>query len=480
MASRCATYADRNFDVTHFANEDDLKAALYSVEVRTPKIKENIRDKSCIVIFPKNTNQTRLNRVAVSELMKQKWGELFEHVVHFGNVDFSRKWIFSFDTHENNERAITKEIFVNEQRIKAFHATKKYNHLKIDWVPPFTDLDDLAKVIGSVPGVTGKFVDIRWARGDKIDKDSTQVIMRFYDDVNENFAPPSYIHYNDEYGYRVFLHLTVIGNTNKCMRCNREGHIVANCPLFFCYGCGKLTEKEKHDCPFPKYKRNNERNFVNKENGASKSVSPNKASAHTSSYTANDQLSKEKSKSEVSFSEVVNRNKHDRKYDTLAVKGNMEFLKKHSLKGRTPPTPPTPPNPKTPQFTQNIVRASTPVNRINFSGESSSLNRESQCRSIAEIMSSIPPPSELDPKYLKEFPKMIDKSFPKNMGNRITFIENEEEYLTDDELENNSLNKHHLKINNLSEIEANKSTLEKSSYNINITNDWSEEGTTYY
>ena len=102
------------------------------MEVRTPKIKENIRDKSCIVIFPKNTNQTRLNRVAVSELMKQKWGELFEHVVHFGNVDFSRKWIFSFDTHENNERAITKEIFINEQRIKAFHATKKYNHLKID------------------------------------------------------------------------------------------------------------------------------------------------------------------------------------------------------------------------------------------------------------------------------------------------------------------------------------------------------------
>ena len=32
----------------NFANENDFKAQTMSVEIKTPKIKENIRDKSCI------------------------------------------------------------------------------------------------------------------------------------------------------------------------------------------------------------------------------------------------------------------------------------------------------------------------------------------------------------------------------------------------------------------------------------------------
>ena len=117
----------------NFLNENDFKAQTMSVEIKTPKIKENIRDKSCIIFFPKMN--IRLNRIEVANIMKDKWGELFDHVVHFGNVDFSKKWIFCFDSHENNERAIEKQIYINDSRIMAYHATKKFNTLKIDWVP---------------------------------------------------------------------------------------------------------------------------------------------------------------------------------------------------------------------------------------------------------------------------------------------------------------------------------------------------------
>ena len=230
----------------NFLNENDFKAQTMSVEIKTPKIKENIRDKSCIIFFPKMN--IRLNRIEVANIMKDKWGELFDHVVHFGNVDFSKKWIFCFDSHENNERAIEKQIYINDSRIMAYHATKKFNTLKIDWVPPYTDLLDLSAVIREVKGITGTFVDARWGRGDKLDKDSTQVIMRFYVDAAFDFNPPSYVHYSDEYGYRQFLHLTVIGNNKKCMKCDEEGHIATDCPLFWCHACRHMFTKGAHDC----------------------------------------------------------------------------------------------------------------------------------------------------------------------------------------------------------------------------------------
>ena len=342
--ARAVVNTDRNFDLTHYANEDDLKADKYSVEIKSPKIKENIRDKSCVIIFPRNTNENRLNRVAVTELMKIKWGPLFNHVVHFGNVDFSRKWVFCFDTHENNETAITKEIFVNNQRIKAYHATKKFNYLKIDWVPPYTDLEDLATIISNVEGVTGKFVDIRWARGDKIEKDSTQVILRFYAEPNVEFNPPSYVHYNDEYGYRVFLHLTIMGGINKCMRCNREGHIVVNCPFFFCHGCGKLTEKDNHNCKFQKYNRQQEKNFVYKEKSVINPPSPKNMPTPMQRNISYDAINEKEAKSPVSFRDALNKGKKE-KIDNNVEKENMQILKK---KSRTPPTPPQ--NPKTPIY----------------------------------------------------------------------------------------------------------------------------------
>ena len=113
-------------------------------------------------------------------------------------------------------------------------------------------MNDLAAVLLGVPGISGKFVDIRWARGDKIEKDSTQVIVRFYADPTNVFNPPSYIHYTDEYGSKVFLHLTVFGKTLKCMRCDEEGHGVSLCPLFFCRTCKHLCEKLNHICRPPK------------------------------------------------------------------------------------------------------------------------------------------------------------------------------------------------------------------------------------
>ena len=180
--------------------------------------------------------------------MRQQWGELFDHVISFGNIDFSRRWTFCFDNSHNNDLAVAKEIYINDIRVKAVHATKKFNILKIDWVPLWTNLDDLANIIKNVEGVNGQFVDSRWGRGDKISKDSTQVILRFYKDPNNEFNPPQYIHYYDDYNTRVFLHLTVIGQTSKCMRCNEEGHNISGCYYKFCYKCGKLVNKDEHIC----------------------------------------------------------------------------------------------------------------------------------------------------------------------------------------------------------------------------------------
>ena len=166
-----------------FVNEYELKAEKMSVELKAPKINASIRDTSLILIFPKTAFKERLTRSKVEEIMIEKWGhELYSHVIHFGNVDFSRRWCFHLDSHEANDRAVAKEIFHEGKRIKAFHATKKFNEIKVDWVPVWVDLDDLAALICGVNGITGKFVDIRWARGDKVNKDSTQVVLRFYDE----------------------------------------------------------------------------------------------------------------------------------------------------------------------------------------------------------------------------------------------------------------------------------------------------------
>ena len=147
-------------DKNRFINEDEFKAEKLSVKIRPLKINSNIRDQSCIVTFPRGSYENRLTRSSVEEIMKIQWGDLYAHVKHFGNIDFSRKWIFHFDTQENCEIAVAKELFINKLRIKPTHATKKFNTLKIDRVPLYVDLNDLAAVLLGVPGISGKFVDI--------------------------------------------------------------------------------------------------------------------------------------------------------------------------------------------------------------------------------------------------------------------------------------------------------------------------------
>ena len=168
--ARRSEMTEENFKMNTFINEDEMKASTMSVEIKAPKINTGVRDQSCIVIFPKGSCEGRLNRSMVEIIMKREWGDLFEHVISFGNIYFSR-WIFCFDNINNNDLAVSKEIFINGNRIKTSHATKKFNILKVDWIPIWTDLDDLAEIIRNVKGVSGKFVDIRWGRGDKISKD---------------------------------------------------------------------------------------------------------------------------------------------------------------------------------------------------------------------------------------------------------------------------------------------------------------------
>ena len=243
-------------NVIQYASEEDFRAANFSTEIRAPQINKSIRDRSCIVNFPRGVSENRLTRAHVEELMTEQWGDLFSHVIQFGTVDFAKKWIFSFESEFYNNQAVRKEIFINGKRVKVFHATKQFNELKVDYIPMWTCLDDLAKIIQEVDGVTGEYVDCRWARGDKVNKDSTQAILRFYVDSEKEFNPQPYIHFFDEYGQRVFLHLTVMGNTPKCMKCNDEGHFAGKCPYFFCHACGLMQEKLKHtNCTLKKDKR---------------------------------------------------------------------------------------------------------------------------------------------------------------------------------------------------------------------------------
>ena len=181
---------ESDFRTHSFVSEDDLKASTMSVKIKCPKIETSVRERSCIVSFPRGTSENRLNRVIVENIMRNEWGVLFYHVVSFGNIDFSRKWIFHFDSDQNNDIAVAKEMFINVLKVKTTHATKRMINLKIDWVPLWVNLDDLAKIIQDINGVTGQFIDIRWSRGDKVSKDSRQVILRFYKDPNEDFAPP--------------------------------------------------------------------------------------------------------------------------------------------------------------------------------------------------------------------------------------------------------------------------------------------------
>ena len=145
---------ENNFNVNSFITEDEMKAAKFSVEIEAPTIKNNIRDRSCIVQFPKGSSEFRLNRSIVETIMRREWGTLFEHVISFGNVDFSRRWVFAFDNLDNNDLAVAKEIYINNSRVKTTHATRKFNILKIDWVPLWTNLDNLAKIIKKVKGIS--------------------------------------------------------------------------------------------------------------------------------------------------------------------------------------------------------------------------------------------------------------------------------------------------------------------------------------
>ena len=121
-----------NYNMNRFVNEDELKAETMSIQIRSPKVDTSIRDKSCIIVFPRNLSESKLTRISIEKIMRDQWGELFDNITTFGNIDFSRKWIFSFDTVENNEKAVAKVIFVNNLRINAYHATKKFNIIKID------------------------------------------------------------------------------------------------------------------------------------------------------------------------------------------------------------------------------------------------------------------------------------------------------------------------------------------------------------
>ena len=66
MATRADSYLD-NLKQNKYNNEDHFKATHLSVEVRPPKINSSIRDRSCIVVFPRGDNPSRLNRGSVDE-----------------------------------------------------------------------------------------------------------------------------------------------------------------------------------------------------------------------------------------------------------------------------------------------------------------------------------------------------------------------------------------------------------------------------
>ena len=320
---------ENDFKMKSFVSEDDLKTELFSVEIQTPKINSNVRDRSCIVTFPRIEN-TRLNRATVENIMKEQWGDLFNNVISYGNIDFSRRWVFNFDTLENNDRAVAKEVFINGSRIKTTHATRKFNILKIDWVPLWTNLDDLSEIIKKVGGVTGKFVDSRWGRGDRISKDSTQAILRFYKDPIENFDPPQYVHFYDEYGTKVFLHLTVLGHITKCMKCNQEGHTVAECELNFCKPCGKLMNKTEHPCFFMPRDKHKPPNVTSKEKSYETREREEPVVNNLDTNLSHDKTSKS-----ISYSNSVTKSFRDSVSSIITNRKDEEYLGKKVSLGNT-------------------------------------------------------------------------------------------------------------------------------------------------
>ena len=86
---------DMEKNISHYASEEDFRAAKFSKEIRAPKINNSIRNRSCIVIFPRGISESRLTRVSVEEMMSEQWGDLYSHVVKFGTINFARKWIFT-------------------------------------------------------------------------------------------------------------------------------------------------------------------------------------------------------------------------------------------------------------------------------------------------------------------------------------------------------------------------------------------------
>ena len=446
MASRVIPINEQNLEISRFASEAEFKMQHMSIEIKAPKINENIRDKSCVIIFPRVNY--RINRTVVTQIMKEKWGELFNHVVHFGNVDFSKKWIFCFDTHENNERAIAKDIFIDSNRIKAFHATKKFNILKLDWVPPYTDLNDLSAVIRDVNGITGSFVDARWGRGDKVETDSTQVIMRFYVDQNSEFNPPSYVHYTDEYGYTVFLHLTVAGQNKKCMKCDQEGHIATDCTLFHCPGCGRMCTKGAHECTNKKYNKKNDKNEVYKESSPQKKQPSVVDEVHskTNLIDLDESVTQNEPSSKLKYSQMLNMK--EKSYETNKI-NSMTSLGKISHKNRTPPFDHWN-SQSTPIHPEKKLKSSTHQTAINFDHDPRFRDRDH----ISSYNLS-PVPSKLfipiDPNYVSNFPsvdeslKILETNTKTQKKKPFKNKQNEENYSSD---EDNSLSE---EKNNLSE-----------------------------
>ena len=64
-------------NVIQYASEEDFRAANFSTETRAPQINKSIRDRSCIVNFPRGVSENRLTRAHVEELMTEQWGDLF-------------------------------------------------------------------------------------------------------------------------------------------------------------------------------------------------------------------------------------------------------------------------------------------------------------------------------------------------------------------------------------------------------------------
>ena len=57
-----------------------------------------------------------------------------------------------------------------------------------------------------------------------------------------------------------------MGHITKCMKCNQQGHTVAQCEYDFCKPCGKLMIKTEHPCFFQPRDRYKPPNVTSKEN----------------------------------------------------------------------------------------------------------------------------------------------------------------------------------------------------------------------